>query len=241
MSFSSDMSNLSNTPFAGVLSPHALEFRPAVPERFSFFNQMIQEYKKDIVQQTMKKKCWHLDWDMARTVFQRDAMALEFVSFHGHRAPDDPNVHVRIGYRVNHSFKICIMEHKTSSLEKAFLWAWAFLENHYLCKECGSLLENHAKCTSCLFFEGYMQSKGRKEVCAICQDPVVRYALPCGHMFHRLCLNRIPFSPDIRCPLCRADIPFDVICDLYDKTMGSDNANAYDSDDGSSSSDGSDS
>lgn len=183
--------------------------------------QMIRVYQADIEKQMKTSRTWFIEWGTCHTLFFKENMQVEYVEFTG-RSVRQREIRATLGYRCNKSFKVCLIKKTFESLRDAFLWVWTFLEKYSLCKDCGSLLETGHECDSCLFFRGYMEWMKRTEICAICQEPVFRYCLPCGHMFHRLCMNKIEFSQTIRCPLCRLDIPYDVICDLFDKPRPSD-------------------
>jgi hypothetical protein len=65
----------------------------------------------------------------------------------------------------------------------------------------------------------------KTEICAICLDPVYRFSLPCGHMFHRLCLMKTAKRSHMRCAMCRQRIPQHVLdyiyeIDFYDRHNG---------------------
>lgn len=236
-----DLSALpARSPEPSVEIPHRTVMPDTVRQlAVSYRDQIADQHRPPTDTASGSSPRWHLEWDLRLTPFSKNHMSLEYAEIRG-RTPsssgDISPIRCTIGYRYNNSFKHCTAHWDCDTLEEGLLWIWRFLEEYTLCRECGDLLKTGESCRSCLFFQGYMEFMNRQEICAICQDPVYRCRLPCGHMFHRLCINKMEFSPDIRCPLCRADIPFDVICELFDKGVGDidgddDESSCYDSDD----------
>jgi len=210
-SFYSSSDGLHFGVFDDVVAPP-----PPNSEDPPIISQMLSVYEAEIDKQLESSKTWFVEWDMTQTLFQKENMSLEYVEFRG-RSSCRKEIRATVGYRCNNSFKTSVFKKTFDGLREAFVWVWTFMDKYTLCKECGGLLESEKECDACFFFRGYMAWIKRQEICAICQDPVYRFCLPCGHMFHRLCMNKIEFSETIRCPLCRVEIPYDVICDIFDK------------------------
>ena len=58
-------------------------------------------------------------------------------------------------------------------------------------------------------------------------NPSLRQTLPCGHVFHRACIEQID-SNDKRCPLCRKFFLYeDIVQDMQDKNRKLEGAYGY--------------
>ena len=69
------------------------------------------------------------------------------------------------------------------------------------------------------------------DICAICQEfminPSMRQTLPCGHVFHRACIEKSD-SNDKRCPLCRKFFLYEeIVQDMQDKNRELEGAYGY--------------
>ena len=180
-----------------------------------------------------------LEWNLENTPFFRDGIyllkATIFSSDDEDLQNDDnekdrknkSNITLRITYAYQYSLsKFFSVFPGLSSVSEGIRTLWTFLDKHCLCKECGKLLNKEEMeekgCPSCEMFVGFSAFLEKKENCAICFEPVYRFTLPCGHRFHKLCMNSVKFEGQRNCPLCRAEIPYDVLCSIYDYDMNKD-------------------
>lgn len=160
-----------------------------------------------------------MEWNTRDSTFRSDNLAIEAV-----RIEED---HTAIVWtRCNNSVQT--QKHTSppmTSDQQAKVWVFSFLDTYSACVECGDI-DNHGGnrvCRSCEFFVEYVRYKNTEPtVCAICQENVFRFALPCGHMFHKTCMNRMEHGACRTCPVCRADIPYSVICRIFDQEDASD-------------------
>ena len=185
-----------------------------------------------VVEKTLKgyEERWsrkkRLEWDLENTPFFRDGIyLLKAVLFQNEDDQKDGknknDITLRITYTYQYSWsKFFSVFVGLSSVSEGIRTLWTFLDKHCLCKECGALLNKEIQeekgCPSCEMFVGFSAFLEKQEDCAICLEPVYRLTLPCGHKFHKLCMNSVKFEGNRNCPLCRAEIPYDVLCSIYD-------------------------
>lgn len=159
-----------------------------------------------------------MEWNTCDSIFRCENVAIEAVRI---ERQDNGGYITIIWARCNNS----IMRHQHiskpfSTLENAKLWAFSFLEKYSACLECGAI-DAHASsraCASCEFFIEYVRYKNiEPTTCAICQEHVYRFTLPCGHMFHKTCMNKMEHGTCRTCPVCRAEIPYSVVCRIFDQ------------------------
>jgi hypothetical protein len=192
---------------------------------------VVEKTLKGYEERWSKKK--RLEWDLENTPFFRDGIyLLKAVLFQNEDENEDDqentkngknknNITLRITYTYQYSWsKFFSVFVGLSSVSEGIRTLWTFLDKHCLCKECGALLNKDIQeeegCPSCEMFVGFSAFLEKQEDCAICLEPVHRLTLPCGHKFHKLCMNSVRFEGHRNCPLCRADIPYDVLCSIYD-------------------------
>ncbi len=119
-------------------------------------------------------------------------------------------VEVEIVYKCGHLSPSAFYKQITG-LETAMMYIFQLGNHVQPCRECTTLFETNRKegstlCKDCRFFEFHdrINQVGEK-TCSICQEPVVRFRLDCGHFFHIGCLSRLNKN-QLRCPNCRAPI-----------------------------------
>jgi len=154
-----------------------------------------------------------MEWNTRDSVFRGENMAIEAVRI-------EDNHTTIVWTRCNNS--VLTQKHTSTSFrthKEAKTWAFSFLENHSACVECGDVGAHGSRvCRSCEFFVEYVRYKNvEPTVCAICHESVFRFTLPCGHMFHKTCMNRMEHGACRTCPVCRAEIPYSVICRIFDQ------------------------
>ena len=166
-----------------------------------------------------------LRWDLRNSVFQKNGIYLyDAILCEENRKGSVFTLH--ISYQVQYAFHLQYwVDRDLHSLEDALYSLCIFLDENVVCCECARVVPKTStveaaeryRCASCALFEGFcvMQNK-EPETCGICLEPVYRFTLPCGHMFHRLCLMSTPYKEETRCALCRADVPLDVLTYIYD-------------------------
>ena len=201
-----------------------------------------------------------LEWNLENTPFFRDGIYLLKATIFNSNDDEDhqndyeekdkkskSNITLRITYTYQYSLsKFFSVFPGLSSVSEGIRTLWTFLDKHCLCKECGALLNKDIQeekgCPSCEMFVGFSAFLDKTENCAICLEPVYRFTLPCGHKFHKLCMNSVKFEGHRNCPLCRAEIPYDVLCSIYDydENLGYGDDEGYDEDNNEDDDDGSD-
>lgn len=114
------------------------------------------------------------------------------------------NIHYRCGNCNPYSFSKHVV-----GLENAFLCVLQLDKHVSSCSECSLLFEdkeNRNICKDCSFFKFHRSFHTDQEtICSICQEPVYRFRLDCGHFFHMGCLSKLD-QDHLRCPNCRQPI-----------------------------------
>jgi len=190
----------------------------------------------------------NMGWDLDHSVFCRNGVMLHNLIIKKREGVVDDFI-MNFSYSIYHSSNVGVFRVvNLSSFSAAVQFLWRFLDDFVVCHECTALVKktdtvsymsymsytthNNNKdsdavcCLSCMFFKQYMEFHAKKtEICAICLDPVYRFSLPCGHMFHRLCLMKTAKRSHMRCAMCRQRIPQHVLdyiyeIDFYDRHNG---------------------
>lgn len=118
------------------------------------------------------------------------------------------SVKVYIKYYIAKCLKYFSRLKYCNNLKEAIKYIYSIPIHLKICHECCSLYKT--ECKSCLFFKGF----GKLENCAICRETTYRTTLPCGHMFHKLCLWKMD-RIDLKCPLCRIPVSTSFIQSLF--------------------------
>jgi len=126
-----------------------------------------------------------------------------------------------------------IIEEKFTSLEDALSFLFELPAKARVCRECGRIPYetpvDQDICGGCVFLSVYAERQGIHQTCTICSEPAYRLCLPCGHVFHTVCILNLT-TP--RCPNCRQNFSEELVDYLFgneeeeDDTEGDDeNAN----------------
>lgn len=160
-------------------------------------------------------QAWSFSLPLQHTIFKKENLALLSFDLHGQGDPRCTKVKAVIYYCINLSSQQRSQRWQCSNLEEALKKIFDFTSAHSLCNECGMLLETGQPCQQCLFFVYYRKYQGMSnQLCAICQEDVVRTTLSCGHSFHLTCLTKMN-PTGIRCPVCRQELTGEEVEDFF--------------------------
>lgn len=141
--------------------------------------------------------------DIRHTTLNRDGILMETIHF---IFEEGGVVVVQFDFTVNHSMKLHDYRKEYTSLTDAVKGFLRFYEENRLCHECGKLAPVGKDCPDCVLFGLWATYHGSSNTCAICQEPVWRLRLSCGHHFHMTCINAMNPDNGVKCPVCRREL-----------------------------------
>lgn len=200
------VSGLSRMPDEGEeRQDHDVDRRFTIIESFS---RIIHEH----IQGT-EDEGWFVNFLVQHSVFSVENMMI--TDIHISQSSPARSICVCILYSINSSQKVHEKHWCAPTINQAIKDVFCFPLEYSVCTECGNLLYKKEECFSCTFFKSYNQFHQREEcICAICQDPVFRTKLACGHLFHYTCLTKM--SPEAaKCPVCRSNLTMDEMEHLF--------------------------
>ena len=115
---------------------------------------------------------------------------------------DDTTIYINVEYNINKSYIARCFKRECRSLEEAIRCILRFNLDNELCIECGELIPRNSDC--CKAFKLWTRYHEEEKTCAICQEPVYRFKLGCGHHFHITCITAMEkVKGKTQCPVCR--------------------------------------
>lgn len=171
--------------------------------------------------------CYHLIAD--HSIMRNSTMVVTWFQLSGlGGSPDnnDQQVTLTVEFKVNKCLHPKVFKMVCTSLDTAIVSIFGFVNDYYVCANCGELVKTGATCDACQFFRAYQAYNKQEYICAICQENVLRTMLKCGHAFHATCINKME-PVGIRCPVCRKELDEDEIefffgCDYEDNSSDND-------------------
>lgn len=182
------------------------------------------EYLKTIDKLPEKGKNWFYHVDLSSSQFKIEDINVKRVTMCGKCKEDMDSMIIKteLEYTFGNSF-VCSYFKYSNGVENAFKDLMNISHTHKSCRECAILFEkdknNYDVCKECSFFVSFSKMmKKEQKICSICQDPVYRYELQCGHSFHIGCLAGLK-KHDAKCPNCRMIIDKNMKSKIFQNTQ----------------------
>ena len=174
----------------------------------------------------MEKKRWYFHMNLKYSSFTMTNTRFQEALITGLPCitPEECKINVNIHYHIGNSNHLHCVPATVKGYKEASEYLFTFTEKYNICTECAGIYKKEnddSMCGKCIFLRFYTKEKKINDVCTICQDPVFRTKLPCGHMFHTTCLLEMD-KKDMSCPNCRMKIPAYIVNDLFGEPDNSD-------------------
>lgn len=141
--------------------------------------------------------------DIRHTTLNRDGIQMDSVYF---LFEGEGVVILRLEFTVNQSMKLQEYRKEYQSIGEAVKGFLTFHDDNRLCAECGVIAPVGKDCVDCKLFKIWGEYHGANHVCVICQEPVWKLRLSCGHHFHMTCINAMCPDNIVKCPVCRKEL-----------------------------------